>query len=102
MKAVNLILNSTLVSAAKTAALPTDKPLAEGTVTLRLEERAVPHNDFFTAQFLVSFPVAGAHQITIETQFVDEEERLWKSGQRPTQMNIKAFDDPRSAGRMNR
>ena len=41
-------------------------------------------------------------QVAIDTQLVDDEERLWKSGQRPVIVNIKAFEDPRAAGRANR
>ena len=41
-------------------------------------------------------------KVAIDTQLVDDEERFWKSGQRPVIVNIKAFEDPRAAGRANR
>jgi len=113
VKAVHLSLQSTLLAAAKSAAAAStsagaEKPPSAGAAgaasdaPLTLESLAVPHNDFFTAQFLVTFPTAGSYQVSIDTQLVDEEERFWKSGQRPVVVNIKAFEDPRAAGRANR
>jgi integrator complex subunit 7 len=103
VKAIHLSLQSSLVSAAKNAtAAPNEKPLSDAGTVQHLEQRAVPHNDFFTAQFLVTFPTAGAHQVVIETQLVDDEERFWKSGQRPALMNVKAFEDTRGVARGSR
>ena len=48
------------------------------------------------------YPRSACRQIAIDTQLVDDEERFWKSGQRPVVVNIKAFEDPRAAGRANR
>lgn len=105
VKAVHLSLQSTLLTPAKSAsASATEKPQSSSASDspLSLENLSVPHNDFFTAQFLVTFPTAGSYQVAIDTQLVDDEERFWKSGQRPVIVNIKAFEDPRAAGRANR
>ncbi|TRY73744.1 hypothetical protein TCAL_00974 [Tigriopus californicus] len=86
---VMISLHSTLVTANKSSGLEVRK-VSE--CSQALEEKAVPHNDFFTAQFLVPFAVAGFHLVTIETQLVDSEGRSWRTGQKVT-LNIKAFED---------
>ena len=65
VKAVHLSLQSTLLTPAKSAsASATEKPQSSSASDspLSLENLSVPHNDFFTAQFLVTFPTAGSYQ----------------------------------------
>ena len=57
-----------------------------------IEKECAPHNDFFTQQFLVHFPIAGTHQLLIEARLVDEQGLTWKSGVTAS-LNIKAFED---------
>ncbi len=61
-----------------------------GDVTL--EQCVKPHNDFFSAQFLVPLSCAGAHSLTVDTRLADEEGKRWNAGQRVT-LNVKAFED---------
>ncbi len=66
----------------------------------RLEQTATPLNDFFSAQFLVPFAAAGAHQLAIETRLVDGEERRWRSSDAAAAVliNIKVFEDGQGRG----
>lgn len=62
-----------------------------------LSQTATPHNDFFSAQFLVPFTAAGTHQLTVETALVDgEERRRWRGGNNgaaTSVLMVKVFDD---------
>lgn len=51
-----------------------------------------PHNDYFNAQFLLAFPVAGVHHIVVEVAVLDENGDMWKTGPRYV-MSAKLFDD---------
>lgn len=93
---VKLILNSSLQS------------LKQGTEAIKvpetnqtLEQLVAPHNDFFSAQFLIPFAVAGMHQVSIETWLVDSEGRKWRTGLK-TSMTIKAFEDGHNRPQANR
>ena len=61
-----------------------------------LDQVVYPHNDFFTAQFLVPFPLPGTYTAVIHTRLVDKEEQTWKPSGLNTVLNIKAFEDGQS------
>lgn len=69
------------------------QPFSEtaGTTT-SLSQSVTPHYDYFHAQFLLGFPVAGSHSITIDASVIDDKESLWKTGPRMT-LNVKSHDD---------
>ena len=46
----------------------------------RLSETVEPHNDYFSTQFLLAFPVAGIHTVHINTQVLDDDEEIWNTG----------------------
>ena len=50
----------------------------------KMQETVEPQNDYFSAAFLFSFPVAGNHQIDISTHVLDEEDSLWNTGPQTT------------------
>jgi len=56
-------------------------------------QTVVPHNDFFTAQFLVPFPTPGNYLVGVDTRLVDKAEQAWKQSGLHTVLNIKAFED---------
>ena len=58
-----------------------------------LEQVVVPHNDFFTAQFLLPFAMAGTYVVVIDTKLIDKDEQTWKQTGLSTVLNIKAFED---------
>ena len=45
-----------------------------------LKESTTPTNDYFTAQFLVSFKYLGNHVITISAGVTDEKNFDWETG----------------------
>lgn len=54
-----------------------------------------PHNDYFSAQFLLEFPVTGLHQVHIEASMVDRDERRWNVGtqQHMASLLVKSYDE---------
>jgi len=55
-------------------------------------ETATPHNEYFSVQFLLAFPVTGLHQVVIETSIVDASGARWNTGPRATLL-VKSFDE---------
>jgi len=53
---------------------------------------AAPHNEYFSVQFLLAFPVTGLHQVVIETSIVDAEGARWNTGPRATLL-VKSYDE---------
>lgn len=51
-----------------------------------------PHNEYFNAHFLLTFPSAGLHVITIEASVLDEKQDLWKTGPKSI-LSAKSYDD---------
>jgi len=51
-----------------------------------------PHNEYFSVQFLLAFPVTGLHQVVIETSVVDAGGARWNTGPRATLL-VKSFDE---------
>lgn len=60
-----------------------------------IERRVEPHNDYFSTQFLLSFPVLGTHAVTVETAVVDGSGIEWKTGPRSA-LTVKSLEDPQS------
>jgi len=97
---IKLSLNSVLQTpnakeesnAAVTSSLKEAAGGGAGTMT-SLEQTVKPHNDFFSAQFLLPFAIAGTYCVVIETRLMDEEEQTWKQTGLNTVLNIKAFED---------
>ncbi len=96
VEAVEVVVASSLVAPSKSTQLkqPSQEELAAlaASCEQRLEQTATPHNDFFSAQFLVPFPVAGSHQLTVETRLVDADMGKWRTGQ-ASAVNVKVFED---------
>ncbi|KFM66125.1 Integrator complex subunit 7, partial [Stegodyphus mimosarum] len=61
-------------------------------LSTNLSQSVTPHYDYFHAQFLLGFPIAGIHSITIEAAVIDDKESLWKTGPKMVLM-VKSFDD---------
>ena len=51
-----------------------------------------PHNDYFTTQFLLAFPVTGQHEVTVEAAVVDDNDVVWTTGPRDT-VAVKSYDE---------
>lgn len=49
-----------------------------------LTQTVTPHKDFFSAQFLLSFPRGGQYLITIDSSVIDENGNVWKTGPKST------------------
>ena len=98
VESVKLTLNSHLQSASKSVI---ESGMKIPDCNLILEQIVKPHNDFFTAQFLLPFPVSGLHQIVIETHVIDKNEIQWKNNEKKT-LNVKAFEDGRQGNNRNR
>merc|ERR1712126_313125 len=58
--------------------IPKDGKIPDTNVNL--SKSVKPHNDFFSAQFLLEFPVAGIHIVTIDTSVGDETGKSWHTG----------------------
>lgn len=71
-----------------------DGKAREGKVetSVALQQEVEPHNDFFTAQFLVPFPAAGLYSLTIGTEWRDGEGAAWATGAGQT-ITVKSFED---------
>ena len=66
-----------------------------------LEQEAEPHNDFFSSQFLVPFPVAGLYSLGVETLLVDKAGQRWRT--RTSQsITVKSFEDRANSTRISR
>ena len=52
----------------------------------------VPHNDYFSAQFLLAFPVTGVHQVEVAAAVQDGDGVVWTTGPTSTLM-VKSFDE---------
>lgn len=60
--------------------------------TNNLSHSVEPHNDYFSVNFLLTFPVTGLHTVHIRADVIDENETLWKTG--PTSsLSVKSYDD---------
>ena len=46
----------------------------------RLQETVPLHNDYFSTHFLLAFPVAGVHTVSISTYVIDAEAIEWSTG----------------------
>lgn len=44
-----------------------------------LVKTAEPHNDYFSANFLLTFPVTGIHGVTIRAAILDSEDIVWNT-----------------------
>nr|XP_011437947.2 integrator complex subunit 7 [Crassostrea gigas] len=62
------------------------------TTTNNLSQSVEPHNDYFSVNFLLTFPVTGSHSVQIRADVVDENETLWKTGP-SSSLSIKSYDD---------
>ena len=109
VKSIKLILTSQLQNPSAKALQNNEKATD---CNQSLEQILEPHNDFFSAQFLIPFSVPGTHQVSrekkivklkhynfdfqfqvnIETRLVDEEGQVWNIGVK-TNLAIKSFED---------
>ena len=61
-------------------------------VTNDMHQVVEPHNDYFTCQFLLSFPAPGLHVVNIEAAVVDESGGTWRTGP-CSSINVKSYDE---------
>lgn len=66
-----------------------------------LSQSVSPHYDYFQAQFLLAFPVAGLHTVSVEASVIDDKESLWKTGPK-MMINVKSYDDSNSQKQASR
>lgn len=57
-----------------------------------LSQTVEPHNDYFSAQFLLAFPVTGVHEVKIEAAVKDEDGVAWNTGP-SSSLLVKSFDE---------
>ncbi|XP_063222620.1 integrator complex subunit 7 [Bacillus rossius redtenbacheri] len=62
-----------------------------------LTSTVTPHRDFFTAQFLLAFPVGGQYLLSVEAAVVDERSNVWRTGPRST-LAVKSHEEGGKAG----
>ncbi|XP_077996491.1 integrator complex subunit 7-like [Glandiceps talaboti] len=62
------------------------------TSTNEMHETVEPHNDYFSVQFLLAFPVPGTHNVTVAASVKDEHGVTWKTGPK-TSILIKSYED---------
>merc|ERR1711994_789060 len=56
--------------------------------SVELQQEVEPHNDFFTAQFLVPFPQAGLYNMNISTEWKDSDGGSWSTGDKQTKSRV--------------
>jgi integrator complex subunit 7 len=89
VNSVELHIHSTQQSRAATlndSAKPHENP------TNNMVETAVPHNDYFSVQFLLAFPVTGLHQVSVEASVIDASGTRWNTGPHTTFI-VKSYDE---------
>ncbi|XP_026680765.1 integrator complex subunit 7-like [Diaphorina citri] len=67
--------------------------LSDVSAVKALKQIVPAHNDFFTAEFLLSFQIGGTHQIHISASLIDQGDKTWHTGPRHT-LTVKVHDDP--------
>lgn len=60
-------------------------------------QTVTPHRDYFTAQFLLAFPVGGQYLLLVEAAVVDERSNVWRTGPRAS-MTVKAHEETVKSG----
>ncbi|XP_041351587.1 integrator complex subunit 7-like [Gigantopelta aegis] len=75
----------------RSTVVPTNTKVNEIT-TQFLSQAVEPHNDYFSVNFLLAFPVLGIHSVIIEAAVLDSSGATWKTGPR-TSLTIKSFDE---------
>lgn len=64
--------------------------------TLSMSKTVEPHNDYFSAQFLLTFLSAGMHQVFVDTALLDTSDALWNAGPK-AQLSVKTFEESGSS-----
>ncbi|XP_048259682.1 integrator complex subunit 7-like [Haliotis rufescens] len=57
-----------------------------------LTQTVEPHNDYFSVNFLLPFPVLGIHTVTIDASIVDISGAVWQTGPK-AMLTIKSYDE---------
>jgi len=63
-----------------------------------LEQEVEPHNDFFSSQFLVPFPLPGLYTVNIDTSWIDKQGISWRTGSKCS-ITVKSFEDRSNTSR---
>lgn len=63
-----------------------------------LHQTVEPHNDYFSTQFLLAFPLPNLYTVTVTVGVVDEKGRRWETGPH-TSLLVKALEVPSRAHR---
>ncbi|XP_049812143.1 LOW QUALITY PROTEIN: integrator complex subunit 7 [Schistocerca nitens] len=77
----------------RTAQLQPDTKMGEAAGGSVLTQTVSPHRDYFTAQFLLAFPVGGQYMLLVEAAVLDERGDIWRTGPRAS-MAVKAHEEP--------
>ncbi|XP_057376792.1 integrator complex subunit 7-like [Daphnia carinata] len=72
---------------------PDGKPVESN---VSMNKTVEPHNDYFSAQFLLTFAAAGLHQVFVETALLDTFDALWNAGPK-AQLSVKIFEESGSS-----
>ncbi len=72
---------------------PEGKPVES---TTSMSKTVEPHNDYFSAQFLLTFAAAGMHQVYVDTALLDTFDALWNAGPK-AQLSVKTFEESGSS-----
>lgn len=51
-----------------------------------------PHNDYFSCELLLSFPVAGQHTVYVDCAVLDENGVMWRTGPKMS-ITVKSYDE---------
>lgn len=73
---------------------PDGKPFELSTTTM--SKTVEPHNDYFSARFLLTFATAGLHLVNVEAALLDESDALWNAGAK-AQLPVKIFEETGAA-----
>ncbi|XP_076441558.1 integrator complex subunit 7-like isoform X2 [Babylonia areolata] len=65
---------------------------------VQLSQTVEPHNEYFSTNFVLPFPVLGLHSVLVEAAIVDENGACWKTGPRTT-LSVKSYNDALQSGR---
>ena len=58
-----------------------------------LQQTVEPHNDYFSTQFLLAFPLPNLYTVKVTVAVVDERGHNWETGPEST-LNVKALEVP--------
>ncbi|XP_035694337.1 integrator complex subunit 7-like [Branchiostoma floridae] len=79
------------VSSSSDTKIPQEQKVRVDNLNNELQELVEPHNDYFSAQFLLHFPFPGNHTVCAEASVIDTSGLSWKTGPKMTLL-VRSFD----------